>query len=237
MKQKINNMRKTLLLLLLAVTLLIPNHAKAAVYSCEVNIPVEVKLAGSNAPTGVEYQIVMETMDAANPMPEQSVLTITDAGTVQFGPITYTRPGDYRYRIYLNADPRAYFTYDETVYNVNVRVLNDEQTGGLCAEIWATKDQEAEKVYELLFTNRYDKPYTPPASDPEPEVPEVVPEIAEETPLVGVLGAILPQGVLGANRVKTGDSAPVAMLLAVVAAAVAAIFIVLSKKHKKAPEE
>lgn len=235
MKKKMNKIRKTLLLCLLAVTMMIPCQAFAD-YSCTVSVPVEVKVEGSDAPSGNEYRIILEAADQNAPLPEVTEVVITDSGKSAFGSITFTKPEDYHYRVYQTAQNREHFTNDTTVYNMTVRVVNDEKTGGLRAEIWATKGEETDKVYELLFTNQYHKPYYPPASEPEPDQPEAV----EETPLAGVLGAILPQlpqGVLGANRVKTGDSAPVAALIAMVAAAGIVIFAVFRKKREDETKE
>lgn len=55
---------------------------------------------------------------------------------MNFGPITYTEPGDYTYRIYQEKGSVHEVSYDESVYSVTVRVVNDEKDG-LRAEIWA----------------------------------------------------------------------------------------------------
>lgn len=234
MKQKMNKLRKMLLLPMLVIALLIPSQAFAA-YSCTVSIPVEVQVTGSNVPSGNEYQIILEALDTANPMPAQNTVTITDSGKASIGPITFTKPDDYQYRIYQTADAKQYFTYDTTVYTVTVRVLNDDQTGGLRAEIWAIRDAETQKVYEITFENSYAVPYNPPAPEnpAEPEFPEVVEEPA------GVLGVILPplSGVSGTNRVQTGDTSPVAILMMTVMTAMIVIAAVIRRRRMNDAEE
>ena len=101
MNQKKTRFRKLLLLPLLIAVLLFPTQA-LAVYSCTVQLPVEVKTItkteDTEIPTGEVYTVVLTAEDDA-PLPEETRLTVTDNGTVEFGPITYTKPGDYVYTV------------------------------------------------------------------------------------------------------------------------------------------
>lgn len=147
MNQKKTRFRKLLLLPLLIAVLLFPTQALAA-YSCTVQLPVEVKTItkteDAEIPTGEVYTVVLTAEDGV-PLPEETQLTVTDNGTVEFGPITYTKPGDYIYTVYQDVGETEFYTYDRTVYTVTVRVVNDDN-GGLKAEIWAIRDDETEKM-------------------------------------------------------------------------------------------
>lgn len=146
------------LLPLLVMSLLISVPVKANDdYSCTIAIPIAVKVAGENAPTGTEFNIVLESVEDGNPMPEQTRVVICDTDEASFGPITYTKPGDYQYKIYQEKGNAEHFIYDEAVFTVTVRVTNDG-AGGLAATIWAIKDGEENKVDEVVFVNEYKKP-------------------------------------------------------------------------------
>ena len=165
MNQKKTRFRKLLLLPLLIAVLLFPTQA-LAVYSCTVQLPVEVKTItkteDTEIPTGEVYTVVLTAEDDA-PLPEETRLTVTDNGTVEFGPITYTKPGDYVYTVYQDVGETEFYTYDRAIYTVTVRVVNDDE-GGLTAEIWAIRDDETEKMENVVFTNVYT-----PEEEPEPD--------------------------------------------------------------------
>ena len=154
MKQRTKRFRKLLLLPLAIAVLLFQVQALAADYTCTVSIPVEVEVKG-DAPAGVDFTVTLAPAGEDVPMPEEDSLTITDGGTVAFGPITYTKPGDYVYTVTQEAGSEQDFIYDDTSYTVTVRVVNDGQ-GGLRAEIWAIEEGGTVKVEEILFSNIYD---------------------------------------------------------------------------------
>lgn len=150
------------LLPLLAVVLIIQAKVTAADYSCTVEIPVRTEIDGTSAPKGTETNIILEAVDPSNPMPEFTNMIFTDAEKKSFGPITYTVPEDYQYRIYQEKGNAEHFIYDDTIYTVTVRVTNADD-GGLQAVIWAIKDGEENKVDEITFINKYNPP-TPEVS-------------------------------------------------------------------------
>jgi len=103
---------------------------------------------------------------------EVSTATNEETGAVTFDTITYDKPGEYTYTITEVApedtDPNTEgiqnngVTYDETVYNVTVKVTDNEE-GKLNASIaYATEDGGAP-----LFVNTYEEPVVP-ASPVEP---------------------------------------------------------------------
>lgn len=248
MKLKTRKIHKVLLLQLLIAAMLLPMQVFAAEtkaeYKCSVTIPAEVQVTGSSVPSGNEYTVVLETVEEEpdNPVPEKKELTVIDAGTVQFGPIEYTRPEDYHYTIYQKGGNAANFTYDETVFHVTVRVVNDEESGGLKWEMWAVRDDSENKTETIRFENHYSKPSEPeeerthggdPGDEPEEEI-SVVPTVVKKADPVQVVPVVpLPDpGPSQAGGSQTGDSAYPVLWAGLLAMAVFAFAIILVKRKK-----
>lgn len=150
----------------LAVWMLLALPVSAAEYACTVTIPVEVEVTGESVPSGVDSRLMFVSDNVGNPVPEQTEIAVKDSRAVSFGPISYTEPGDYTYRIYQEKGSAYEVAYDESVYSVTVRVVNGEDNG-LKAEIWAVKDGGQNKTDKIKFTNAYEAPLKP-----EPEAPK-----------------------------------------------------------------
>lgn len=153
MYQKIRSMLYRTLIPFVLAAFMVPFTAFAQ-EPCSVSIPVTVSVSGS-APSGVPYRFVLEPVTAGTPVPEPAELTIINAGTGSFAPISYTVPGDYRYRVRQVWEDRDRFTFDDSVYDVVVRITNNEQTGGLASEVWAIKSGQEAKTGEITFANSY----------------------------------------------------------------------------------
>lgn len=205
-----------LFLAFLAAFLLMPNVADAEGYSCTVSIPAEVSVSGESAPSE-KFAVVLEALGENVPMPEQTEAVIQDSGSAQFGPITYTAPGDYQYRVYQKAGTTENFTYDTTAYTVTVRVVNDGN-GGLAAEIWAIEDGSQNKTDRIQFENRWKAPETvKEPQKPAQETPKAEPAKAETKTV--------------AKTAKTGDTANLAVPFA--AALAAGVLIVVTWRTKR----
>lgn len=145
-------------LLALLMTIMIPFAAFAEEFSCTVNLPVKVQIDGKNPPS-LDYKFKIEAENNA-PLPEVTEVTVNaaDTGSVEFGPITYNRPGNYHYRITQITDNRLNLTYDSRTYAVTVQILRSEDDT-LHAEIVAsTGSADGSKASEIVFTNKYSRP-------------------------------------------------------------------------------
>lgn len=159
MKRKNHKSFFGLLILSLAVSLLPVGGVCAEEKSCTVSIPAETLVSGKTAPDGTEFELVLEPLGADCPMPSKAEIVGKGSGKVSFGPIVYTVPEDYQYRIYQKEGNAENFIYDKTVYTVTVRIVNTDD-GGLEAQIWAVKDGAEDKTGRILFTNLYQPPET-----------------------------------------------------------------------------
>ncbi len=131
--------------------LLLPGSVHAKEYACDVTIPATVQVSGDRIPSGEVYEVVMEAITKDAPVAENMTQKVLNSGTVSFGQIHYTVPGDHQYKIYQKSGSTDRFTYDKTVYTVTVRVQNDAE-GGLFAELWAAKEGTAPRP--IRFSSR-----------------------------------------------------------------------------------
>lgn len=221
-----------LLLPLLCMLVLFPLRAHAQEYACSVSLPVRIALTGT---VDVGFTVEMDSAEGA-PLPEENTVTVRGSGQAAFGAITYTAPGDYHYTVAQRAGNVPYMTYDDTVYQVTVRVVNDE--GGLAPEIWATRDGQTEKTAELVFANTYDPPTAPPSGGSQNGGDGT----AQQSPAGQggtSLTASLPPAVSAVLQrlpiPQTGDQFPLALLVVVMCAAAAGFgYSYLRRRRPKA---
>ncbi|WP_230398556.1 Spy0128 family protein [Novisyntrophococcus fermenticellae] len=154
--KKIIHVFPLMLFTLLSMQLLFPQQVQAQEQSIDVFIPMEAAVSEENKKMDTEFQIHIEAVDTDTPLPGQTNVRIKNSGKEEFGPITYTVPGDYRYKIYQQAGSVGELLYDDTVYTVTVRVVNGKD-GSLSAEIWAVQNNTMEKTDKIQFINKYKK--------------------------------------------------------------------------------
>ncbi|HJA92243.1 MAG TPA: LPXTG cell wall anchor domain-containing protein [Candidatus Eisenbergiella merdipullorum] len=259
MKKKLGQIRKLLLLTLLGVTLVMPVTAQAADYNYTLGkgeLCATVKESGSGIPEGNEYRVIL-TAEAGMPMPDGSVMVTDEDGTeklvkeitvkagetADFQGIYYNAPGEYHYTIHQEAEPRNNFTYDTTVYNVGVWIVNDGNDG-LKAMIFGYRSDSTEKAEQFLFQNHYSRPANPSnpsddggngggSGDSTPTVVQTVVTPAVPAPPAQV---VLPPASQTGTGPQTGDESNVMLWAAgaLLGAAVLIISAFLGKKNNKA---
>ncbi len=139
-------------------------------------LSVDISVSGTAPATPEEYAIELKAADPANPMPEGSdsgvyTLLAKGKGTFGFPVITYTRVGVYRYTVRQVPGTTPLCTYDDTVYNVCVTVINDN-AGGLEAYVTVRMNDGGDKPDNISFKVSYktddpDQPQTGDTSDIE----------------------------------------------------------------------
>ena len=136
-------------------------------YSATAEIPVTVSRSGG-VPDNATYTVVLAAEDGA-PEPKQSTYTFTDKDHALYFKetktfeINFTAPGIYYYtisQIISDSDKVDHMTYDQTVYDVEIYVLNGENNS-LYTLINITKqgDETKEKIADPSFNNYYDPNY------------------------------------------------------------------------------
>jgi pilin isopeptide linkage protein len=198
-------------------------------------VQFEVRLETAGVPTGSEYAFDLAATDDA-PMPENTSVTITDSGTAKFDPISYDDIGEYYYTITMrNENIPSRCTYDDTVYDVVVRVKYDN-LGELVATYFAKTvttaynpetglDEElVAKEAEILFTSNYVSPSTPkvtPAPEPEEDDGPVIEPTPTPEPEPTPTPEVTPAPT---DTPKTGDSTNVIPWVMLLCAVVIGIF-------------
>ena len=123
--------------------------------------PITVQKTVTGAPAEPSaFKFMLTSLDGA-PLPDGAIdavktVTINGAGSADFGAITYSAAGTYRYTVAeLNTGVNGY-TYDESVYTVTVTVV--EQDGVLSiANKTLTKNGQEEEAAQFVNTYEADK--------------------------------------------------------------------------------
>ena len=190
---------------------------------CSISIPISVEMrseTGNVTPETLEY--ILEQPDASEPTEVLfSEISVNKTGvtTGRFEEMSYTHPGDYKYQIYQSKGKNNDIVYDNSVYEVTVRVVNTE-TGGLTAEIWAVKNQSEQKVDEIKFINYYNE--TTQATT------ESKPNTTHHTTNT------ITKSSIGTSSPKTGDKSNLMLWSAVAAVSALCIFLfVLAGKRRE----
>lgn len=102
--------------------------------------------------TGEKFTFRLEAEDENTPVPEQQDITVSGAGDTAFE-IEYTEPGVYRYTLAQIAGNSTGWTYDDSMYTVEVYVLRDSTLENPESLVIMYNDK-GEKT-DAVFTNSY----------------------------------------------------------------------------------
>ena len=121
--------------------------------------PVVKQITGEKPKQASTFTFVLQAQSASNPMPAGSVrgtkeITITGAGSSDFGSITFTSPGTYVYTVSERNTGADNYTYDTTVYTVTYQV--EERGGRLFVETTVQNGRAA--ASKIVFVNKYVPP-------------------------------------------------------------------------------
>ena len=118
-----------------------------------VTLPVTKTIQGTPH-SSANFDFVLTTLTENAPMPVsgREKLTITGEGTGNFGTITYTVPGTWKYSVYEKAGGLEAYGYDDNIYKVTVTVK--DVNGELVASV-AIEDRSGASVDKMEFNNLY----------------------------------------------------------------------------------
>lgn len=119
-----------------------------------VNIPVKLNITGTTQQKEI-FSFLLKQNDEQSPIPETSKVQVTGTKEDAFQ-ISYTRTGVYRYTLSQVVGESKNWTYDQSVYSLEVYILRNEQTDRLQSLIVAY-NVKGEKV-DPIFTNGYQAP-------------------------------------------------------------------------------
>ena len=187
--------------------------------------PVEKKVTGYEGDAYPTFSFTMRAEDKASPMPEGSTsgsktVLLEGPGKVEFGRITFAKPGTYTYRVWEKQLHVEGWTCDQTQFLLTYEVTDDGK-GQLVARLTVRPvagDVTGDAVGEATFTNSYQKPGS---SVPEsPRTPPTTPTTAGTKPAPRTQG----------RTPSTGDYALGAGGIALLGAGVVAIAAILRRR-------
>lgn len=140
------------------ITFVITN--KYVVPITEGNPPVQKRIIGDTPKNESTFTFVLTAKESSFPMPAGSSgtvkeISITGAGSIGFGDITFTKPGTYVYNISEKNTGVDGYTYDTTVYTVTYTVTQED---GVLKVQRTISDSKANSVTAVEFTNSYKIP-------------------------------------------------------------------------------
>ena len=141
----------------LGVTKIVQNKSGEKIENCEEPFDFElIAINESNEQSSEKY-----------PMPEKTNVRIVGNGTENFGNITFTEAGTYKYKIIEKTGNSEGYEYDNSEYIVTFDVINVE---GLL-ELNQNIQKNGFKSDAIIFTNKYEK-IEQPEEPTNPENPE-----------------------------------------------------------------
>lgn len=122
--------------------------------------PVTKRLTGDTPSASGTFTFVMRAAGNGYPMPEGSLngvkeVSVTGAGSVEFGRITYTEPGVYTYTVTEKNDGVLGYTYDASAYTITMTVT---QKDGKLNVQRTLKKSDGSSPAAIVFTNSYKTP-------------------------------------------------------------------------------
>ena len=165
MEQKTGGARGRVLLTLACATfvmlaaLLVPARALAAEQRATLDeLPVTFSVEG-RPNKDIDFAATLEAVDEGAPMPAKGgeVVTVTGAGTGVFGPIEFTMPGAWVYKVnQTTKTDNSHWTLDDAVYYVQVVAeWKDDDHFVATAKAYTDPENPGNKDAKLEFANTY----------------------------------------------------------------------------------
>ena len=175
-KNKIASCLAAIIVMLLIAAMLAPMTVNAA-NNNPLTISIKQFFSTSSNSVSKTFTYRLEPLDSGNPMPSgygAGGYSFTIAGTAaeSIGPISFSREGVYRYKLYQVIETQqSYYTYDRRVYTINVHV-------GTALDVNVVVYYEnGDKAPEITFENSYyysgggvNPPPTPPTRPSDPDL-------------------------------------------------------------------
>jgi len=136
-----------------------------------VNFPsLTLELTDAAAERDKTYSFKLTADDAESPLPEKTVITMTEAGEAEFGSAVFSLPGDYYYSVVQTTEDEMGFVLDTRTYRIRVfaYLFDEPETGEdgkptgeiktpdkLAATVITGVEGETEKTEKIVFKNDY----------------------------------------------------------------------------------
>jgi pilin isopeptide linkage protein len=131
--------------------------------SANVAFEVILEIGGDTPKNDASFTFVLDADENA-PVPDSYYANREGAGVAKFDKITFTSPGKYHYSITQKNNGVANYTYDNSVYSVNVNVSYNQNSQLVATYSVSNEKVIGSKVDEMLFVNKYTAPVSTTAS-------------------------------------------------------------------------
>lgn len=140
-----------------------------------IDPPVRKRITGDTPPENFSFSFTFKAVSTTAeeyqgnlPMPEgadgQSMtIEVVGAAEEEIGVIVFDRAGTYVYEVREDKGSNGAYTYDKSVYRIEVDVVEGENTLETIRRIY--KDGVEIEATSFEFTNRYTRPLTPKTGD------------------------------------------------------------------------
>ena len=154
------NSKKLISMILLLFLMLAMSFQAFAEGAATAEIPFAVNNASGT--------VVVEAVDGA-PLPKQTEFEGVSTGKFEF---SFTKPGEYYYKVYQKSGTEQGVTYDSTVYSVCIAVFSNND-GSLYSVTAVNVEDSSQKAEIAEFENTLAEPTTPPTEPSSPTEPTV----------------------------------------------------------------
>lgn len=185
--------------LLMSFCLLDSVEAENLTASINIEVINQVDVATNKQSSDIDetFMFVIEALDKESPLPNSVTTSVKGNGKTSFEQLTFSEVGQYHYKIHQLLGKNSQYHYDETVYEVVIYVLYNEQSGALETNLVSNKLGETEKS-ELIFKQEYSEktpePHQPDTTEkekPQKKRNGILPSTGEMVSYVSALGIVL----------------------------------------------
>jgi pilin isopeptide linkage protein len=190
----------------------VPFQAFAADTSAQddasVAFEVRLEIEGDTPEEDIPFTFILDAPEGT-PVPADCYATRHGAGIAEFEEIEFTEPGEYKYTITQRNDEVVNYTYDTSIYTLDVQVKYDNDEQLVATYSVSSDDAKGTKQPELVFVNEYeDNPVSDnpaPSDNPTPSDEPTPSDTPSNTPSDGTTSSDTP-GTSVTNKTITSTT-------------------------------
>lgn len=187
----------TMASVIVGLALMKPILAQASDASLTLEISNQLDILSGSPKTDETFTFILENSDKDATSKISDKVSLKGAGKAKFKPLTFSQVGEHHYQVSQVKGNNSDYHYDQSIYEVTVYALYNEQTGQIEAKAVSNKLGETKKS-ELIFKQEYSvktpKPHQPDTTEkekPQKKRNGILPSTGEIVSYVSALGIVL----------------------------------------------